>query len=43
MMDCIVSALGSYSQTGADSGYITEINGPDRPVTADRLPAGWEP
>lgn len=27
MMDCIVSALGSYSQTGADSGYITEING----------------
>lgn len=27
MMDCIVSALGSYSQTGAESGYITEING----------------
>ena len=27
MMDCIVSALGSYSQTGADSGYISEING----------------
>ena len=27
MMDCIVSALGSYSQTGAESGYISEING----------------
>lgn len=27
MMDCIVSALGTYSQTGADSGYISEING----------------
>ena len=27
MMDCIVSALGAYSQTGAESGYISEING----------------
>ena len=27
MMDCIVSALGTYSQTGAESGYISEING----------------
>lgn len=26
-MSCIVDALGSYSQTGADSNYITEING----------------
>ena len=27
MMDCIVSALGSYSQTGADRGYITALTG----------------
>ena len=27
MMSCVVDALGSYSQTGADSNYITEING----------------
>lgn len=27
MMDCIVTALGTYSQTGAESGYISEING----------------
>lgn len=27
MMDCIVSALGTYSQTGAESGYISLING----------------
>ncbi len=26
-MSCVVDALGSYSQTGADSNYITEING----------------
>ena len=24
---CVVDALGSYSQTGADANYITEING----------------
>ena len=27
MMSCMVDALGSYSQTGAESGYISEING----------------
>ena len=27
MMSCLVTALGDYSQTGADSNYITEING----------------
>ena len=27
VMSCVVDALGSYSQTGADSNYITEING----------------
>ncbi|MGI6108766.1 MAG: Ig-like domain-containing protein [Eubacteriaceae bacterium] len=27
MMTCVVDALGSYSQTGADSNYISEING----------------
>lgn len=26
MMSCMVDALGSYSQTGAESNYITEIN-----------------
>lgn len=27
IMSCIVDALGTYSQTGAESGFITEING----------------
>ena len=27
MMSCVVDALGSYSQTGAESNYISEING----------------
>lgn len=27
MMSCVVKALGSYTQTGAESGYISEING----------------
>ncbi len=27
MMSCMVDALGSYSQTGAESNYISEING----------------
>lgn len=27
MMSCMVDALGSYSQSGAESNYITEING----------------
>ena len=26
-MSCIVDALGSYSQTGAETGYISQING----------------
>ncbi len=29
MMSCVVDALGEYSQTGAESNYITEINGLD--------------
>ncbi len=27
MMSCFVDALGSYSQTGAESNYISEVNG----------------
>lgn len=27
MMSCVVDALGDYSQTGAESNYISEING----------------
>lgn len=27
MMTCVVDALGSYTQTGAEADYITEING----------------
>lgn len=27
MMSCVVDALGSYSQTGAETGYISEVNG----------------
>ena len=27
MMSCMVDALGSYPQTGAESNYISEING----------------
>lgn len=27
MMSCVVAALGDYSETGAESGYISEING----------------
>ena len=39
MMDCIVSALGSYSQTGAESGYISEINGIEEKDAAEG--SGW--
>ena len=27
VLTCVVDALGNYSQTGAEAGYITEING----------------
>lgn len=36
MMSCIVTALGSYPQEGADSGYITSIAG----LTASGM-SGW--
>ena len=40
MMDCIVSALGTYSQTGAESGYISEINGLKAGAGGNYM-AGW--
>ena len=39
MMSCIVKALGNYSQTGAESGYISEING--LAASAGGTKAGW--
>lgn len=41
MMSCIVDALtaGGYSQTGADTGYISEINGIEEKVAAEG--SGW--
>ena len=41
MMSCIVDALtaGGYSQTGADTGYISEINGIDEKAAAEG--SGW--
>lgn len=39
MMSCMVDALGSYSQTGAESGYISEING--LRAGAGGAMAGW--
>lgn len=41
MMSCIVDALtaGSYSQTGADTGYISEINGIEEKAAAEG--SGW--
>ena len=39
MMSCMVDALGSYSQTGAESGYISEING--LRAGAGNYMAGW--
>lgn len=41
MMSCIVAALGTYSQTGADSGFITEINGLKNDPAAAKCLAGW--
>ena len=40
MMSCMVDALGSYSQTGAESGYISEINGL-RAGAGGNYMAGW--
>lgn len=42
MMDCIVSALGTYSQTGAESATSARSTACP-PVTAAKPPAGWEP
>ena len=41
MMSCIVDALtaGGYSQTGADTGYISEINGIEENAAAEG--SGW--
>lgn len=39
MMSCLVDALGSYSQTGAESGYISEIN--DLRAGAGGDMSGW--
>ena len=40
MMSCVVDALGSYSQTGASSGYISEINGLKAGAGGNYM-AGW--
>ena len=40
MMSCMVDALGSYSQTGAESGYISEINGLEAGAGGNYM-AGW--
>ena len=42
MMSCIVDALtaGGYSQTGADTGYISEINGIEEKAAAEG--SGWQ-
>lgn len=40
IMSCIVDALGTYSQTGAESGFITEINGLKNDPAAGEW-SGW--
>lgn len=40
MMSCVVDALGSYPQTGAESGYISEINGLKAGAGGNYM-AGW--
>ncbi len=40
MMSCMVDALGSYPQTGASSGYISEINGLKAGAGGNYM-AGW--
>lgn len=40
MMSCMVDALGSYPQTGAESGYISEINGLKAGAGGNYM-AGW--
>lgn len=39
MMSCVVEALGDYSQSGAESGYITAINGLEQLDGGDM--SGW--
>lgn len=41
MMSCIVDALGDYSQTGADSGYISEVNGLEASDENAGMMSGW--
>lgn len=41
MMSCIVDALGDYSQTGADSGYISEVNGLEASDENAGTMSGW--
>ena len=45
MMSCIVDALttGGYSQTGADTGYISEINGIEEKAAADKTDEEYKP
>ena len=39
MMSCVMDALGGYTQTGAESGYISEINGLS--ASASGSMSGW--
>ncbi len=39
MMSCVIDALGDYTQTGAESGYISEINGLS--ASASGSMSGW--
>ena len=39
MMSCVMDALGDYTQTGAESGYISEINGLS--ASASGSMSGW--
>ena len=41
MMSCIVDALGDHSQTGADSGYISEVNGLEASDENAGRMSGW--
>ena len=41
MMSCIVDALGDHSQTGADSGYISEVDGLGEMDENAGMMSGW--
>lgn len=41
VMSCVVDALGSYPQSGASSGYISEINGLKAGAGGNYMAAGW--